>query len=100
MSINISEAYREEFEVLISKYHKLCDRLIDLVVDNVPIEKLKTYCRRNHPDVTPWLTGAVLSRDIMKGIVNKGSITNITPLEEVIQYCNVTVEGIEKIGDY
>ena len=100
MRINIREAYREEFEVFISKYQKLCDRLIDLVVKNVPIDKLFAYCRRNHPDVTPWLTGAVLSRDIMKGIINKGSITNITPLEEVIEHCNITVEGIEKIGDY
>ena len=100
MRINVSEAYREEFEVFISKYQKLCDRLIDLVVKTVPIDKLFAYCRRNHPDVTPWLTGAVLSRDIMKGIVNKGSITNIIPLVEVVQHCNITVEGIEMIEDY
>ena len=99
MRINVSEAYREEFEVFISKYQKLCDRVIDLVVDNVPIDKLSAYCRRNHPDVTPWLTGTVLSSDIMKGIVNKGSITNITPLKEVIQYCNIT-SRIGMIVDY
>ena len=96
MRINISEAYREDFEVFISEYQKFCDRVIDLEVKTVPIDKLLAYCRHNHPDVT----GAVLSRDIMKGIVNKGSITNITPLEEVIRYCNITVEGIGMIRDY
>ena len=84
MRINVSEAYREEFEVLISKYQQLCDRVIDLVVDNVPIEKLNTYCTCNHPDVMRRLTDTASSSDIMRGIVDKCSITNITPLEEVI----------------
>ena len=100
MRINVSEAYREEFEVFISKYQQLCDRIIDLVVENVPIEKLKTYCRRKHPGVMLRLTGTVSSRDIMRGIVRKCSIINITTLEEVIEHCNITVEGIGMIRDY
>ena len=100
MRINVSEAYREEFEVFISEYRKFCDSIIDLVVKTVPINKLFAYCRRNHPDVTPWLTGAVLSRDIMKGILEKCSITNITPLVKVIQHCNITVEGKGMIEEY
>ena len=99
MRINVSEAYREEFEVFISKYQKLCNRIFDLVVKTVPINKLFTYCRRNHPDVTPWLTGAVLSKDIMKGIVNKCNITNITPLEDVIQHHRIA-GGTGLIRDY
>ena len=100
MRINVSEAYREEFEVLISKYQKLCNRLIDLVVDNVPVEKLKTYCICYHPDVTRRLTDTVSSSGIMRGIVNKCSITYITPLKEVIQYDNITIEGIGMIEYY
>ena len=90
MRINISEAYREEFEVFISKYRKLCDGLIVLVVKTVQIEKLITYCRHNHPDVMLRLTDTVSSRDIMRGIVNKCSITNITPLKDVIHHCRIT----------
>ena len=100
MRINVSEAYREEFEVFISKYQQLCDRVIDLVVENVPIEKLKTYCRRKHPGVMLRLTDTVSSSDIMRGIVDDTcSITNITPLKEVIQYYNIT-EGKGMIRDY
>ena len=99
MRINVSEAYKEEFEVFISEYQKLCDRLIDLVVDNVSFDELKTYCSRWYPDVMRRLTGTVRSRDIMRGIINKCSITNITPLEAVIQHCNVT-GGIGMIVDY
>ena len=57
MSINVSEAYREEFEVFICKYQQLCDKIMDLVVDNVPIDELITHCRRKHPDVMRRLTG-------------------------------------------
>ena len=90
MIINVSEAYREEFEVFISKYQQLCDRIMDLVVDNVPIEKLNTYCIRKHPDIMRRLTDTVSSNDIMRKILNKCSITYITPLKEVIQNCNIT----------
>ena len=100
MRIYVSEAYREEFEVFITKYQKFCDRVIDLVVKTVPLHKLITYCRRNHPDVTPWFTDTVSSSYIMREIVNKCSITNITPLEKVIQYFNITVKGIGMIRDY
>ena len=100
MRINVSEAYREEFEVFISEYQELCDALIDLVVETVPIEKLKTYCRRNHPDVMMKLADTVSSRDIMRRILNKCSITNITPLEAVIQHCSITVKRIGMIRDY
>ena len=99
MRINVIEAYREEFEVFISKYQKLCNRIFDLVVKTVPINKLFAYCRRKHPDVAPWLTGAVLSRDIVKGIVNKCNITNITPLEDFIQHHRIT-GGTGLIRDY
>ena len=99
MRINVSEAYREEFEVFISKYLKLCDRIIGLAVYNVPFDELNTYCIRKHPDVMLRLTGTVSSSDIMREIVNKCSITNITPLEEVIQYCNIT-GGIGTIVHY
>ena len=99
MIINVSEEYREEFEVFISEYHKFCDALIDLVVGNAPIEKLKAYCIRNHPDVMRRLTGAVSSSDIMRGVVNECSITNITPLKEVTQHCYKT-KRIEMIVDY
>ena len=99
MRINVSEAYREEFEVIISKYQKLCNGIIDLVVENLLFEKLFTYCIHNHPDVMPRLTGTVSSSDIMRGIVDKCSITNITPLEEVIQHCNIT-SGIGMIVHY
>ena len=95
MRIIVSEAYREEFEVLISKYHKFCDALIDLVVDNLPIEKLLTYCRRKQPDVMPSLTGTVSSSDVMKEIINKCSITNTASLKDVIQHYRITDE--EKI---
>ena len=99
MRINVSEAYREEFEVFISKYQQLCDSIIDLVVDNVPVEKLNTYCRRNHPDVTRRLTDTASSSDIMRGIVNKCSITNITPLKGVVRHYYIT-GGIGMIVDY
>ena len=99
MRINVSEAYREEFEVFISEYLKLCSRLIGLVVDDVPIDKLNTYCRHNHPDVMLRLTGTVSASDIMREIVNKCSITYITPLMEVIQHCNIT-GGERMIIDY
>ena len=97
MRINVSEAYREEFEVFISKYQQLCDRIID----NALIYELNTcaYCGRRHPDVMRRLTGTVSSSDIMRGVVNKCSITNITPLEKVLQHYNVT-EGIGMIRDY
>ena len=98
MRINVSEAYREEFEVFISKYQQLCDALTNLVVDSVPIDELNTYCRRKHPDVMRRLT--VSSSDIMRGIVdNTCSITNITPLEDVIQRYRITV-GERLIVDY
>ena len=90
MRINVSEAYREKFEVFISKYQKFCDIFIDLVVYNVPIEKLKEYCSFKHPDVMSRLTVTVSSSDIVRGIVNKCSITNITPLKDVIQHCRIT----------
>ena len=97
MRINVSEAYREEFEVFISKYQQLCDRIID----NALIYELNTcaYCGRRHPDVMRRLTGAVSSSDIMRGVVNKCSITNITPLKDVTQHCYKT-RGIEMIEDY
>ena len=90
MRINVSEAYREEFEVFISEYHKFCDALIDLVVGKAPIHELITYCSRKHPDVMPSLTVTVSASDIMRGIINKCSITYITPLKEVIQHCSIT----------
>ena len=99
MRINVSEAYREEFEVFISKYQKLCDRVIDLMVKTVSIDELNTYYRRRHPDVMRRLTDTVSSSDIMRGIVDKCSITNITPLKEVTQHCYKT-RGIEMIEDY
>ena len=97
MRINVSEAYREEFEVFISKYLKLCSRLTDLVVEDVPIDKLNTYCTCNHPDVMRRLTGTVSSSDIMRGIVDKCSITYITPLREVMQHYEIIDrEGMNK----
>ena len=99
MRINVSEAYREEFEVFISEYQKFCNALIDLVAGNAPVEKLKAYCTCNHPDVMLRLTGTASSSDIMRGIVDKCSITNITPLKEVTQHCYKT-RGIEMIEDY
>ena len=99
MRINVSVAYREEFEVFISEYQKFCDRIIDLVVKTVSIEKLKTYCRRKHPDVMLRLTDTASSSDIMRGVVNKCSITNITPLKEIMQYCNIT-DRKRMIEDY
>ena len=99
MRINVSEAYREEFEVFISKYHNFCDGIIDLVVDKVSVDELNTYCIRKHPDVMLRLTDTVSSSDIMRGIVNKCSITCITPLREVMQHCNVT-SRIRMIEDY
>ena len=99
MRINVSEAYREEFEVFISKYLKLCSRLIGLVVEDVPIDKLNTYCTCNHPDVMASVTDTVSSSDIMRGIVDKCSIIYITPLWEVMQHYGIT-EGIEMIEDY
>ena len=97
MRINISESYREKFEEFISEYQKYCDRIIDLVVDNVPTEKLNTYCRRYHPDVMSRLTDTVSSCDIMRRILKKCSITNITPLKEVIQHYSIT-KGIVMTG--
>ena len=99
MRINISEAYRVEFEVLISKYQKLCVRVIDLVHKTISSGPLKTYSRHNHPDVMRRLTGAVLSSDIMIEIVNKCSITNITPLEAVIRHY-IIIDGMGMIEDY
>ena len=99
MRINVIEAYREEFEVFISEYQKLCNRLTDLVVDNVPFEKLKTYCSRRYPDVMPRLTDTASSSDIMKGTVHKCSITNITPLKEVIWHYHITGQ-IGMVEDY
>ena len=99
MRINVSEPYREEFEVFISKYQQLCDSIIDLVVDNVPVEKLNTYCRRNHPDVTRRLTDTASSSDIIRGIVDKCSITNITPLKGVVRHYYIT-GGKGMIVDY
>ena len=99
MRINVSEAYREEFEVFISEYQKFCDRMIGLVVFNVQIEKLNTYCIRKHPDVMPSLTDTIPSSDIMRGIVDKCSITYITPLEDVIQHYDIT-GGERLIEDY
>ena len=99
MRINISEAYREEFEVFISKYQKLCDRIIDLVVDNVPIDELNAYCRRRYPDVMLRLTGAVSSSYIMRGIVEKCSIVYIIPLKGVIDHYYITA-GEKMIEDY
>ena len=97
MRINISEAYREEFEVLISKYLKLCSRLTDLVVETVPIDELFAYCRRNHPDILPELTDTVPSSDIIRRISNKCNITNITPLKEVLEHYGITSKGIRMI---
>ena len=99
MRINVSEAYREEFEEFISKYRKFCDRMIDLVVDDVPIDELNTYCIRNHPDVMLRLTDTASSSDIMRGIVDKCSVTYITPLKDVTQLCYKT-RGIGMIEDY
>ena len=99
MRINVSEAYREEFEVFISKYLKLCSRLTDLVVEDVPIDKLNTYCTCNHPDVMRRLTGTVSSSDIMRGIVDKCSITYIIPLKGVIDHYYITT-GERMIEDY
>ena len=95
MSINVSEEYREEFEVFISNYQKLCNRIIDLVVKSVPIKKLNTYCSRHtHPDVMPRLTDTVSSSDIIRRISKKCNITNITPLEEVLEHYGITGEMI------
>ena len=104
MRINVSEAYREEFEVFISGYQKFCDRLIDLVVKTVSIETLNTYCRDMHPDVMPRLTGTVSSSYIMRGIIEKCSVTNITPLMEVIQHYRITggerlIEAYQRLLD-
>ena len=99
MIINISEAYREEFEVLISKYQKFCDGIIFLVVDNVPIEKLKEYCWRNYPDVMLRLTDTVSAIDIMRGIVEKCSITDISPIKEVKQHYRI-IDGERMIEGY
>ena len=100
MQIIVRKANREEFEVFISKYQMLCNRLFDLVVQTVPIDELKMYCRSRQPDVMLRLTDTVLSSDIMREIVNECSITDITPLEKVIQHCNISVEGIGMIRDY
>ena len=66
MRINVSEAYREEFEVFITKYQKFCDSVIVLVVDNIPVDELITYCRHRQPDVMLSLTDTASSSDIMK----------------------------------
>ena len=100
MRINVSEAYREEFEVFISEYQKLCDTIIDLVVDGTSVEKLITYCRFKHPDVMPRVTDTASSRDIIRGIVDKCSITNITnPLKGVVRHYYIT-GGERMIEDY
>ena len=99
MRINVSEAYREEFEVFISEYQKLCESIIDLVVDNVPTGRLNAYCRHNHLDVMSRLTGTVSSSDIMKEIVEKCSIIYIIPLKGVIDHYNITA-GERMIEDY
>ena len=89
MRINVSEAYREEFGVFISEYQQFCDRMIDLVVDKVSVEKLNTYCIHYHPDVMRRLTDTASSSDIMRGIVDKCSIIYITPLWEVMQHYGI-----------
>ena len=94
MSINVSEEYREEFEVFISNYRKFCDRIIDLMVKTVPIDELKTYYRRRHPDVMRRLADTVSSGDIIRRISKKCNITNITPLEEVLEHYGITGEMI------
>ena len=100
MRINVIEAYREEFEVFISNYQKFRDSMIDLGARITSFDELKSYCIHNYPDVMRRLTGTVSSSDIMRGIVDKCSITNITPLEAVIQHYSITVEGIGMIRDY
>ena len=92
-------AYRLEFEVFISEYQEFCVRIIDLAVDNIPVEKVKTYFRRRYPDVMWRLTGTVSSRDIMRRILNKCNITNIAPLKEVIE-CYYITGGIKMIRDH
>ena len=99
MRINVSEADREEFEEFISEYRKLCNRLIDLVVGNAPVDELNTYCIRKHPDVMASLTDTVSSSDIMRGIVDKCSITNITPLRKVMQHYSLLVSLVPFIGE-
>ena len=99
MRINVSEAYREEFEEFISKYQQLCDALTDLVIENVPIDELKAYCRCNHSDVMWRLTDTASSSDIMKEIVEKCSIIYIIPLKGVIDHYYITA-GERMIGDY
>ena len=99
MRINVSEADRREFEVFISEYQKLCESIIDLVVDDVPFAELNTYYRHNHPDVMSRLTGTVSSSDIMRGIVDKCSITYIIPLKGVIDHYYITT-GERMIEDY
>ena len=47
----------------------------------------------------PSLIGTVLSSDIMRGIVNQCSITNVTPLKDVMQQYNIT-GGERLIEDY
>ena len=94
MRINISEEYREEFEVFISNYQKFCDRIIDLMVKTVPIDELKTYYRRRHPDVMRRLADTVSSGGIIRRISKKCNITNITPLEEVLEHYGITGEMI------
>ena len=90
MRINVSEAYREEFKVFISKYQKLCSRLTDLVVETVPIDELRTYCRYNHPDVMMRLADTVSSSYIIRRISNKCNITDITPLKKVLEHYGIT----------
>ena len=99
MRINVSEAYREEFEVFISEYQQFCDRVIDLVVETVSIDELITYCRHKHPDVLRRLTDPVSSSDTMIGIIEKCIVTNITPLGEVMQHFHI-IEGNKMIVDY
>ena len=99
MRINVCEAYRENFEVFISEYQKLCDKIVNLVVENAPTDELNTYCRHNHPDVIMKLTDTVSSSDVMKGIANKCSVTYITPLEDIIEHYNIT-GGIVMIQKY
>ena len=97
MRINVSEAYREEFEVFISKYLNLCSRLTDLVVETVPIDELKKYCRHNHPDVMWRLADTLSSSYIIRRISSMCNITNITPLKEVLEHYGITGKGIRMI---
>ena len=64
--------------------------MIELVVDKVSIDELNTYCIHKHPDVMRRLTDTASSSDIMRGIVDKCSITYIIPLREVMEHYEIT----------